>query len=222
MRVTKSVTITTVTGVLTVTVSLPANGYTGSMVILSAKWTGVTYPLDGDTKGVINWDDGASDTILMPIANTNYSISHTYSATGTKAVSVVVTDPNSGATGTGSASITIAAPLSVASFTASPPSGPAPLAVTFTIGTISGGFTPYTGTLAYGDGASDPVSAAGTKAHTYVTVGTFTATLTVTDALGATIVSRSKIMTGIEGIMPWITALAPLVAGIVLVTVTRR
>jgi PKD repeat protein len=123
----------------------------------------------------------------MPIEGTTYSISHTYSTTGTKSVKNVVTDPYSGASGTGTTSITIAAPLSVASFTASPTSGPVPLTVTFTIGTISGGFPPYSGTLNYGDGSSDPVSAAGTKTHTYTTKGTFTATLTVTDSLGATI-----------------------------------
>ena len=199
MRATRTLTIsTTGAGVLTVYVSLPAKGYTGSMVTLSTYWSGVAGgPLDGDTVGVISWGDGTSDTISMPIASTNYSISHTYSTTGTKAVKNVVTDPYAGATGTGTTSITIAAPLSIASFTASPTSGAIPLAVTFTIGTISGGYTPYTGTLAYGDGASDPVSAAGTKSHTYTTKGTFTATLTITDALGATVFSRLVTYAGV-------------------------
>lgn len=195
MRVTRTAVITTSVGVLTVYVSLPAKGYTGSMVILSTSWSGETGgPKDGDTTGVISWGDGTSDTILMPIAGTAYSISHTYSTTGTKSVSNVVTDPYAGATGTGSASIIIAAPLSVAYFTAAPISGPAPLAVTFAIGTISGGFTPYDWTLDYGDGSSTKT---GPTVHTYTKVGTFTATLTVWDALGATAVRLLDLFAGV-------------------------
>ena len=88
MRATRTLTISaTGAGVLTVYVSLPAKGYTGSMVTLSTYWSGVAGgPLDGDTVGVISWGDGTSDTISMPIASTNYSINHTYSTTGTKSV----------------------------------------------------------------------------------------------------------------------------------------
>jgi len=198
LKVTKTLLITT-TGVLAVTVTFPTRGYTGLAVRLSAKWSGeVGGPLNGDTEGVISWGDGTSDTIAMPIENTYYSQTHTYSTTGTKEWSVVVTDPISGAKGTSSASILIATPLNVASFTVAPSSGPIPLAVTFTIGTISGGFTPYSWTLDYGDG-STPGSGtvAGTKTHTYTKVGTFTAKLTVTDALGASTFSKVLLYAGV-------------------------
>lgn len=111
-------------------------------------------------------------------------------------------------------------PPLVATLSASPASGPAPLAVTFTIG-ISGGVTPYTWTLDYGDG-STPGSGtiAGTQPHTYNQVGTFTATLTVTDALGASTASRSKVMAGVI-IQSWVSVLAPLAVGATLLKVAR-
>jgi len=224
MIVTKTLLITT-TGVLAVYVSLPAKGYTGSTVILSTSWSGVVGgPVNGDTRGVISWGDGTSDTILMPIANQIISKGHIYGTIGTKAVSVVVTDPISGASGTGTTSITIAAPLTVASFTAAPTSGPIPLAVTFTIGTISGGFTPYSWTLNYGDGSTpDSGTVAGTKAHTYNKAGSFTATLTVMDALGASVVYRATAYAGVAapGIPTAAAIIIPLVAAFALLKVSR-
>ena len=112
-----------------------------------------------------------------------------------------------------------APPLS-ATLSASPSVGPVPLAVSFTIG-IAGGVTPYTWALDYGDG-STPGSGtvAGTKLHTYTNVGTFTATLTVTDALGAATASRSKVMAGVI-IQSWVSVLAPLAVGAVLLKMAR-
>ena len=115
-------------------------------------------------------------------------------------------------------------PQLAATLVASPTTGNAPLAVTFTIG-ISGGYTPYTWTLNYGDG-STPSSGtvAGTKAHTYVKVGTFTVTLTVTDALGASAVKRATASPG-GAAPPTASAIgvaAPLAAGIVLIVASQH
>jgi len=113
------------------------------------------------------------------------------------------------------------APLS-ATLSASPNSGPVPLAVAFTIG-IAGGVTPYTWTLDYGD-ATSPGSGtiAGTKPHTYTRVGTFTATLTATDALGATTTSRSKVMSGVTAVKSLVSTLAPVAVGVALIKVVSR
>ena len=118
-------------------------------------------------------------------------------------------------------------PELAATLSASPASGLAPLAVTFTIG-ISGGVSPYTWSLDPGDGSTPYTgsrSAAGsfTKAHTYTRAGTFTATLTVTDALGAT--ARNKATATPGAVSPQASAIgiaAPLIAGAILVKAAHR
>ncbi len=64
------------------------------------------------------------------------------------------------------------------SFVASPTAGIAPLAISFA-STVSGGLRPYTYAWAFGDGGS---SSQANPTHTYQVAGTYTVTLTVTDA----------------------------------------
>jgi len=99
--------------------------------------------------------------------------------------------------------------------------GNVPLTVNFTC-TMHGGQLPYGWALEYGDGTSD----SGTRAtegqvylsHTYTQVGTYTATLTVTDALGASIINRSAIRVGALTIVtPIIIMVAQLVTGLLLI-----
>ena len=71
-----------------------------------------------------------------------------------------------------------ATPLS-ASASASPTTGNAPLSVNFT-GSAQGGTAPYTYSWNFGDGSATSTSQ--NPSHTYSTVGTYTATLTVTDS----------------------------------------
>jgi len=115
-----------------------------------------------------------------------------------------------------------------ATFSASPTTGPVPLAVTFTIG-ISGGVSPYTWSLDPGDGSTPYTgsrSAAGsfTKAHTYTRAGTFTATLTVTDALGATARNKATATPGALALTKEtiIGVAAPLIAGIILIKAVQK
>jgi PKD repeat protein len=77
----------------------------------------------------------------------------------------------------------------VASFNASPTSGPAPLPVAFT-DSSTGGVTQWS--WAFGDGTS---STAQNPNHTYTTAGTYTATLTVTSPGGTTSTSRTITVT---------------------------
>jgi len=116
-------------------------------------------------------------------------------------------------------------PELAATLSASPASGLAPLAVTFTIG-ISGGVSPYTWSLDPGDGStpytgSRSASGSFTRAHTYTKAGTFTATLTVTDALGATAMDWTTAGAEPQPQLFAIGAAAPLIAGIMLIKSTR-
>jgi len=207
MQVTQSKQIT-VTGVIVITITAPPKAYEGIPVTVSASWDTAAGPFDG----VYYWGDGGYD--IINTTSKSISKNHTYAAAGIYTVKVYVKDRNTGADGEKTAPIQITAKLA-ATLYASPASGPVPLPVTFTIG-ISGGYTPYTWTLDYGDDTTpDSGTVAGTKAHTYTKVGTFTATLTVTDVLGASAVYKSKLFIDMEGIIipPWVLILAPLVIG---------
>lgn len=69
--------------------------------------------------------------------------------------------------------------------------GDIPVTIIFTV-SFSGGIPPYTVTLDYGDGSTvDTITAPGTKSYNYKKVGAWLATLTVTDSLGATAVSKT-------------------------------
>ena len=212
MQVTKTAYVTA-TGTITVTVSEPASrkGYVDIPVTASASWNSGTV---GPFNVVIDWGDGKSETFTK-VSVKNISKSHTYTAAGSYVISVAVSDEYTGSSGAGTRAVQVVAQLS-ASLSASPTSGVIPLAVTFTMG-ASGGFTPYTATLAYGDGASDSVTVPGTKAHTYTKVGTYTATLTVTDALGAAV--YKSVTTLAEMFLPWLPDWVAPLAGLVPVLV---
>ena len=81
-------------------------------------------------------------------------------------------------------------PPEVESFEPIPPSGTAPLAVTFSWKASDPDRAPLTCTLHPGDGPEPyeipDCEATTTQPHTYTTAGTYTATLTVTDAAGQT------------------------------------
>ena len=125
------------------------------------------------------WDfgDGTSAT--------GAAVTHTYPAGGAYTATLTVTD-NDGLTG--SAALTISArafnqfPAAVAS--ATPSTGVAPLVVTFT----AAGSSDLDGSIvAYAWDFGDGTGATGASAtHTYLTGGSFTATLTVTDERGGT------------------------------------
>ena len=114
--------------------------------------------------------DGGSSTQQNP--------SHTYSQPGTYTARLTVTDQDSEQE-TDSLSITVSAvPSLSAGIVASPTSGEAPLAVSFT-GSASGGTPPYSFAWAFGDGSS---STQQNPSHTYSQAGTYQAVLTVTDS----------------------------------------
>ena len=182
MKVEKTITIT-VTGVLTVTVKADkSKTYTGEAVIFTVNWTPAPYMIPPGCRVDISYGDGTSDT--LDGMGTPVTFVKRYTKTGTMTVTASVYDHMTGASGSGSTTVQVATPLTV-SFTADKTSGTVPLTVTFTF-SMSGGYTPYTWVLDPGDGTTPYSNPTSPKSHTYNKTGTFTAKLTVTDALGAT------------------------------------
>jgi len=185
MQVAKTVAITTAGALQVFLTTVPTQGYVGGAIAISLAWA----PVTGNTCNItLNYGDGTSVTEQSAVPK-NYV--HIYTSAGTKTLTATVKDTYTGAEGTKTASLTIAAVLA-ATFAADKTSGDIPLTVTFT-GTISGGYTPYSWTLNYGDGAASETGTSGsiTKTHVYDRLGTFTATLTVQDALGVSLASRT-------------------------------
>jgi PKD repeat protein len=121
-----------------------------------------------------NFGDGSTSTSQSP--------SHTYSTSGNYTATLTVTDSASPAnTATSQVAVNVSAvgnPLA-ASAAGNPTSGQIPLTVNFT-GTATGGTPAYTYSWNFGDGSA--TSTAQNPSHTYSTVGTYTATLTVSDS----------------------------------------
>jgi len=221
MRVTKTLMITA-TGVLTVTVTpSPSRGYAGiTEFTFDINWTVDTAP-GGEANIEIDYGDGTIETFVdLPPARAW----HTYASPGTYTVTVTVFDREHAVEGVGTATVEVAAALTV-SFSADKTTGPVPLAVTFSC-EARGGFLPYSWTLDPGDGSA-PYSGTRTTegvwtvSHTYVTVGTFTATLTVTDALGASLSMKIAMSPGVVLEIPWLHIAMPFLAGASALLVSR-
>ncbi|MFO7956539.1 MAG: PKD domain-containing protein [Candidatus Brocadiia bacterium] len=178
---------TSASDTVTLTVEAPNSPPTASV---SATPTSGTVPLevsfDGsgstDSDGTVTsyaWDFGDG------YSGTGSAVSHAYDEAGTYTASLTVSDDD-GATDTASVTINVEEPNAppVASITATPTSGEAPLEVAFDGSTSSdsdGSIVSYQ--WQFGDGTTaDTV----TPSHTYGAAGTYQVTLTVTDDDGAT------------------------------------
>lgn len=192
MQKTANLAVTTL-AVVSATLTLSkTKAYVNELIQMTASWT-----VGGVAGGAANLQfitgDG-NNPIVRNNVTSPWTISTFYTRTseaeigGQFTAALLVTDIASGSTGSGSRNIQIRALLAITSFTANPTSGTVPLAVTFNR-TVTGGFTPYLSeTLDPGDGSG---SKSATFPYTYTyTKGSsptsFTATYTVTDALGVT------------------------------------
>jgi PKD repeat protein len=132
-----------------------------------------------------NFGDGSTSTLQNP--------SHTYTAAGTYTVSLTATNAN-GSSAPSTRTITVTGSTNgapTASFTASPTSGTAPLAVSFT-DTSTG--SPTSWAWNFGDGSTSTVQS---PSHTYTAAGTYTVTLTASNATGSSApATRSVTVTG--------------------------
>ena len=148
---------------------------------------GGTDPDGTITSWTLVYGDGNSTSgTTLPVTRT-----HQYTVGGNYRANLTVTDDKS-ATNTTSVNLTVNY-RPTATLTSDVTSGPAPLAVTYTLGASDVDGTIASWTLQYGDGTS--TSGAGTppatQGKTYLLDGTYTANLTVTDnASGTRTVSR--------------------------------
>ncbi len=174
----KSVTITVAApsaAPIAVAAATPATGLAPLAVGFSSAGS---YDTDGTIASYSwNFGDGTTSTAANP--------SHSYTTRGIYTATLTVKDNSGVVSPAASVTITVtgpnAAPTAVAS--ATPTTGVAPLAVVFS----SSGSTDSDGTIAsyswnFGDGTT---STAANPSKSYTTVGTFTATLVVTDNDGA-------------------------------------
>jgi len=212
VRVEKTLTVTA-TEALTVTITpTPSRGYVGTTFIFTVNWTPILPgPFDVD----IDYGDGVTGRetgVLTPPTYFHYA----YTVAGSYTVRVVVTDTYTGGKGYASVTVEVSQVLTV-SFSADKLKGMVPLSITFTIGII-GGYAPYSYTLDFGDGtapASGTRTAPGpfTVTHTYREAGTFTAKVTVSDALESEVSAEIMVTPGVPVPLPLPWIAAPLFVG---------
>ena len=140
---------------------------------------------DTSSNGPTSWSwsfgDGGTSTDQNPV--------HTYVTAGTFSVTLTATNANGSGTVTQTELIAVSPGVPVASFTALPSSGVAPLQVAFTDTSTNG---PTSWSWTFGDGGT---STDQNPVHTYVTAGTFSVTLTATNADGSGTVTQTDLIT---------------------------
>jgi gliding motility-associated-like protein len=180
------------TGIVTVNQTPVASFSADTLVACSSPFT-VTFTNTSTGATTYNWNFGDGNTSVT----TNPT--HTYTASGTYAVTLKATNVSGTCTDSivKSAYIIISPP--VANFSAVPDSGCVPLPVVFTSGSTST-IDPITSyTWNYGDGNSS-TTATGTSNNTYTTSGIFSPSLIVKTAQGCidTFICNACVKTGIQ------------------------
>ncbi|MDD1654038.1 MAG: PKD domain-containing protein [Methanomicrobiales archaeon] len=129
-----------------------------------------------------NFGDGDTSTVQNP--------SHSYSAIGTYTVTLTSTNAGGSDSEVKTSYITVTPPPAGAAFTnATPTSGVAPLSVTFTDQSTN---TPTSWSWNFGDGGT---STSQNPAHSYATPGTYSVSLTVTNAGGGDTITLADYVT---------------------------
>jgi len=171
----------------------PVASFTGSPTAGTAPLT-VTFT-DSSTNTPTSWNwnfgDGNSSTLQNP--------SHTYSSTGTYTVSLTAINSAGSNTSTRTNYITVGSGVvaPVAAFTGSPTSGAAPLTVIFTDSSTN---TPTSWSWNFGDSSSVNATQRN-PIHTYASTGTYTVSLTATNAAGSNTSTRPSYITVSSGVV---------------------
>src|SRR6267378_950498 len=138
-----------------------------------------------------NFGDGVTSTLRSP--------SHVYAANGTYTVSLSVTTVVGTDIETKTGYIVVAPGPPIAAFSASPTTGISPLPVTFTDQSVSGGVPITSWAWNFGDGG---VSTLQNPTHTYASGGTYTVSLTVTNANGSDAENKANFIVASQGPVP--------------------
>jgi PKD repeat protein len=136
-----------------------------------------------------NWifgDMGAGNT------STVQNPSHMYTTAGTYSVNLTVTNAGGSKTLIKTNYITVTPPVPVANFTGTPTTGPAPLSVSFT-DTSTG--SPSSWIWMFGDMGAGNTSTLQNPTHTYLSAGTYSVNLTVTNAGGSNTLIKTNYIT---------------------------
>jgi PKD repeat protein len=178
---------------LTISYRTPPNASFTTTPSSGAAPLGVTFNASATTDGGspitnlrLQFGDGTPD---VSWSDKNVTQSHTYASAATYTATLTATNAI-GTSAPATRTITVTPGVSgtppTASFTATPSSGTAPLAVTFNASGSADGSSAITSlTLQFGDGQQVTWSnKAVTQSHTYTNPGTYTATLTATNASG--------------------------------------
>lgn len=171
--------------VTTAAVVIPVANFTGTPTSGTSP-LGVTFT-DTSTNAPTSWSwtfgDGGTSNVRNP--------GHTYAAAGTYTVTLTASNSAGSNTVTKTSFVTVTAPviIPVANFAVSPASGTAPLAVQFTDTSTN---TPTAWTWNFGDGSTSNTR---NPAHTYAAAGTYTVTLTASNAAGGNTVTKSNAVT---------------------------
>ena len=173
----------------------PTSGQTGQALSFTGSASNVS-PADNAAGYTYQWSFGDGGSATTATAG------HTYAAAGSYTVTLSATNVN-GSTGTTTAVVNVVVPPPVAN--AGPnESAPEGSAVTFA-GSETSGTSPLTYSWTFGDGGT--ASGSLTPSHTYEQAGAYTATLTVTDALGRT--SQSSDSVTVSLVAPTVTIGGP-------------
>jgi PKD repeat protein len=163
--------------------SFTANGSTASSLSVTQGQTVILVDTSTGTVASRSWalGDGTSAT--------STTVVKTYATTGAKTVTLSVTGAARTTTATKTINVTAATAAPVASFSASPVTGTAPLAVKFSDAS-SGSISSWS--WSFGNGAT---SAAQSPTYTYASAGTYTVSLTVTGPGGSNTATKTNYVT---------------------------
>jgi len=165
----------------------PVANFTGSPTSGNYPLTVNFTDLSSNSPTSWNWNfgDGGSSTAQNP--------SHTYTSAGTYTVTLTATNAYGSDAEIKSNYVTVTAPPPpTADFAGSPTNGDAPLLVNFT--DLSSG-SPTSWNWSFGDGGSSTLQ---NPSHTYVNPGTYTVSLTVSNAFGTDGVTKTDYITVTE------------------------
>jgi PKD repeat protein len=177
------------------TTAPPSASFTGNPTSGVAPLT-VTFT-DTSTGSITNWSWSFGDSGTTNLA-TN-SVLYTYNTAGVYTVTEIVSGSGGSSTNTKAGYITVLTPPPVASFTGSPTSGVAPLAVTFT-DTSSGTITNWS--WSFGDGGTTNL-ATNSVLYTYNTAGVYSVTEIVSGPGGSGTNTQVNYITVLTPFQAW-------------------